>query len=81
MPVVATYHSKLQDLDKLIKKFQLFLYSDSEVQRFFSPVPMLSYQSAMKIKDYIVRSKLHPIEGKVGRSTTTNKIYRTTGNF
>ena len=66
VPFVATYHPKLKDLGKLIEKLQLFLYSDSEVKRVFSPTPVVSYRSSRKIKDYIVRSKLYPIERKVG---------------
>ena len=66
MPFVATYHPKLKDFGKLIKNLQLFLYSDSDVQRVFSPAPIVSYRSARKIKDYIVRSKLYHIERKVG---------------
>ena len=41
------------------------LYSDDEIQRVFSPGPIVSYRSTRKIKDYIVRSKLYPIEKKV----------------
>ena len=64
VPFVTTYHAKLKDLGKLIKTFQLFLYSDSEVERVFSPAHIVFYRSASKIKDYIVRSKLYPIERK-----------------
>ena len=53
------------DLGKLIKNLQLFLYIDSEVQRIFPLAPIVSYPSATKIKDYIVRSKLYPIEKKI----------------
>ena len=66
VPFVATYHPKLKDLGKLIKNVKLFLYSASEVKRVFSPALIVSYRSARKIKDYIVRSKLYPIEKKVG---------------
>ena len=72
VPFVATYHPKLKDLGKLIKNLQLFLHSDNEVQRVFSPAPIGSYRSARKIKDYIVRSKLYPIEMKVGSSRCGN---------
>ena len=65
VPFVATNHRKLKDLGKLIKNSHLFLYSDSEIQRVFSPAPIVSYRSARKIKDYIARSKLYPIERKI----------------
>ena len=67
----ATY-PKLKDLGKLIKYLQLFLYSDSEVRRVFSLSPIVSYPVASKIKDYIVRSKLYPIEKKVASSRYGN---------
>ena len=54
VPFVATYHLKLKDLGTLIKSLQLFLHSNNEVQRVFSPAPMVSYRSARKIKDFIV---------------------------
>ena len=66
VPFVATYHPKLKDLGKLTEKLQLFLYSDREVKRVFSRTPVVSYRSSRKIKDYIVRSKLYPVETKVG---------------
>ena len=66
VPFVAKYHPKLKDLGKLIENLELFLNSDSEVRRDFSPAPIVSYRNARKIKDYIVRSKLYPIERKVG---------------
>ena len=69
---VATCHPKLKDLGKMIKNLQFFLYSDNEVWRVFSPAPIASSQSARKIKDYIVRSKLYPIERKVGSYRCSN---------
>ena len=53
---VTSYHPKCKDLGKFLKKLQLFLCSDSEVQRVFSPAPIVSYRSARKIRtDYIIR--------------------------
>ena len=43
VPFVVTCH--------LIKDLLSFLYSDEEVQKVFSPPPMVSYRSARKIKD------------------------------
>ena len=56
----AIYHPKLKDLDKLTKNLQLFLYSNSEVRRVFSPPPIVSYGSARKMEDYTERSKIYP---------------------
>ena len=60
------YHPKFKELGMLIKGLLPFLYSDGEVQKVFSPPPIVSYRSVRKIKDYIVRSKLYPVERKVG---------------
>ena len=66
MSFAPTYLPKLKDLDKLIKNLQLFLHSDREVKTVFSPAPIVSYRNARKIKDYIVRSNLYPIERNIG---------------
>ena len=66
IPFVATYHPKVKPLGRLIKDLLPFLYSDDEVEKVFSPPPIASYRSAKKIKDYIVRSKLYPVERSVG---------------
>ena len=50
----------------MIRDLLPFLYSDYEVQRIFSPPPIVSYRSTRKLKDYIVRYKLYPVERKVG---------------
>ena len=71
-PFVATYHPKLKGLGRLIKNLQLYLNSDSEVKRVFSPAPIAYYRSARQIKDYIVRSKLHLTERKVGSYSCGN---------
>ena len=63
---LVTYHPNIKKRGKLIKDLLPFLYSDEEVQKVFSPPPVVSYRSARKIKYYIVRSKLHPLERNVG---------------
>ena len=65
IPFVVTYHPKVKKLGKLIKYLFPFLYSDEEVQKVFSSPLMVSYRSARKIKDYIVRCKLYPLERNV----------------
>ena len=42
----------------IYKNLQLFLYSDSEVKRLFSPAHILSYRSAREIILYIVLLKV-----------------------
>ena len=45
VPFVVTYHPKVKKIGKLIKDLLPFLYSDEEVQKVFSPPPMVSYRS------------------------------------
>ena len=56
LEMVFLLYPKVKKLGKLIKDLLPFLYSDEEVQKVFSLPPMVSYRSARKIKDYIVRS-------------------------
>ena len=62
IPFVTTYHPEVKELGKMMRDLLPFVYNDGEVQKVFSPPPIVSYRSARKIKDYIVRSKLHPVE-------------------
>ena len=48
-PFVVTFHLKVKKLGKLVKDLHPFFYSDEEVQKVFSPPPMVSYRSARKI--------------------------------
>ena len=54
IPFVATSHTKVKDLGKLVKDLLPFLYSDEEVEKVLSPPPISSYRSAGKMKDYIL---------------------------
>ena len=66
IPFVATYHPKVKDLSEYIKDLLPFLHSGEEVETVFPPPLIVSYRSARKIKDYIVRCKLYSIERSVG---------------
>ena len=66
VPSVVTFHPKVKKLGKLIKDVLPFLYNDEEIQKVFSPPPMVSYRSASKVKDCLVRFKLYPLEKNVG---------------
>ena len=58
---VVTFHPKLTFLAKKIKKLSKYLHLDLEVKAVFTPTPMVSFRSARKIKDYLVRAKLYPL--------------------
>ena len=66
IPFVATYHPKVKYLGKLIKNLLPFLYNDEEVEKVFSTPLIPSYRIAKEIKDYVVKSKLYPLERSVG---------------
>ena len=50
IPFVTTYHPKVKELGKMIWNLLPFLYSDGEVQKVFSPSPIVTYRSAKKNK-------------------------------
>ena len=66
VPFVVTFHPKLTFLAKKIKELSKYLHLDLEVKAVFTPVPMVSFRSARKIKDYLVRAKLYPLQRNVG---------------
>ena len=37
---------------------------DEEVKKVFTPKPMVSFLSARKLRGYLVRAKLYPLEKK-----------------
>ena len=49
----------------MIRDLLPFSYSDGEVQKIFSPPQIAPYKNMRKIKHYIVRSKLYPVEREV----------------
>ena len=65
IPFVTTYQPNVKELRELIRDVLPFLCSDREVQKVFSPPPIISYRIARKMK-YIVRFKQHPVERKAG---------------
>ena len=50
----------------IINEFPKCLHLDLEVKAVFTPTSMVSFRSARKIKDYIVRAKPYPLERYVG---------------
>ena len=46
---------------------------NQEVKKTFNPQFMVSYQNAGKLCRYIVRTKLYPIERKIGSSKCISK--------
>ena len=66
IPLVVTYYSLLKSLSSIVRNNIYLLHMDQEVKRTFTPQPMVSYQSARKLSNHLIRAKLYPIERKVG---------------
>ena len=71
VPFVVTFHSKLTFLAKKIKGPSKCLHIDLEVKAVFRPAPMVSFRSARKVKDYLVRTKLYPLERNISLGNVT----------
>ena len=71
VPFVVTFHSKLTFLAKKIKGPSKCLHIDLEVKALFRPAPMVSFRSARKVKDYLVRTKLYPLERNISLGNVT----------
>ena len=66
IPFAVTIHPKLTFLARKIKELSKYLHIDLEVKAALTPTPMVSFRSAKKIKDYLVRAKLYPLERDLG---------------
>ena len=66
IPLVVTYNPAFKNLLQVIRKNLLLLYADKEVKKVFSPAPFISFTSTRNLKSYLVRSKIYPLERKVG---------------
>ena len=64
--LVITFHPLLKDFGNIIDKNPYSLYMDQEAQRVFAPGPMITFRSARKFSNYLVRAKLYPLERTFG---------------
>ena len=72
VPLVITYHPRLKKITQIVKNLEHLLYQDESVKRVFIPPPIVSYRSARKLSSYLVRSKLYPLERKIGSNKCDN---------
>ena len=66
-------HSIPYVLAKKIKELSKYLHIDFEVKAMFTPTPIISFRSTRKIKDYLVRAKVYPLERNID-SRKCNKV-------
>ena len=64
--MVLIYHAKLKSLNKILTKYLYLLYIGKEVKKAFIPKPMISFQSARKLSNYLVRAKIYPSKELLG---------------
>ena len=57
----ATYHPLLQNIGRIFHRHLDLPYTDQEVERVFTPGPMVSFRSARKISSYLVRAILYTL--------------------
>ena len=53
-------------MDQIINRNLHLLYENEEVKKVLRPKPMVSLHSSRKLSSYLVRTKLCPLEKKVG---------------
>ena len=66
VPLVVTYNTNFKNLSFLIRKNLQFLYADPETKRVYTPAPFVSFRSVRNLKSFLVKSKVYPLERKVG---------------
>ena len=64
--LVVTYNPAFKNLFQVIRKNLQLLYADEQVKKVFSPASFVSFRSTRNLKSYLVRSKIYPLERKVG---------------
>ena len=73
VPLVVTYNPAFKNLVQVIRKNLQLLYADEEIKKVFSPAPFVSFRSTRNLKSYLVRSKIYPLERKVGSEKCKSK--------
>ena len=73
VPLVVTYNPNFKNLSLLIRKNLQFLYGHTETKRVFTPAPFVSIPSVRNLKSFLVRSKVYPLERKVGSAKCNGK--------
>ena len=73
VPLVVTYNPAFKNLFQVIRKNLQLLYADEEVKKVFLRAPFVSFRSSRNLKSYLVRSKIYPLERKVGSENCKSK--------
>ena len=73
VPLVVTDTPNFKNLSFLIRTNLQFLYADAETKRVFRPASFASLRSVRNLKIFLVRSKVYPLERKVGSAKCNGK--------
>ena len=73
LSLVVTYSPALKNLSQVIRKNLQLLYADEQVKKVVSLAPFVSFKSTRNLKSYLVRSKIYPLERKVGSEKCKSK--------
>ena len=73
--LVVTYNPAFKNFSQVIRKKLQLLYADEQVKKVFSPVPFVLFRSTRNLKSYLVRSKIYPLERKVGPEKCKSKCF------
>ena len=68
-----TYNPAFKNLVQVVRKNLQLLYADEEIKKVFSYAPFVSFRSTRNLKSYLVRSKIYPLEIKVGSKKCKGK--------
>ena len=60
VPLVVTYHPRLHDLSRMIRKNFIYLYPEEQVKQVFTPAPFASFQSGFGLNNHLVLWLLRP---------------------
>ena len=71
--LVVTYNPAFKNLSQVIRKKLPLLSADEQVKKVLSPAPFVSFRSTRNLKIYLVRSKIYPLERKVGSEKCKSK--------
>ena len=63
---LVAFRPKLLSLAKKSKEPSKYLHTDLELKTVFTSTPLVSFRSARKIRDYLVRTKLYSLEQHTG---------------
>ena len=66
--LVVTYHSRFHNLRCTIRKLFIYLYSEEQIKKVFTPAPFVSFRSDYSFGSHLVCTKFYPLTREKGLS-------------